>query len=99
MDDLNNFVPSGWRRDLLHIVGCHYAYQITPLDSRGWEDNSHEFLRAMELRKDEEWLAIKELEPLQFMGYVAEVFEQVTGHHLEELSSYTGWIRAGGYYH
>ena len=53
----------------------------------------------MELCKDKEWLAIKELEPLQFMGYVAEVSEQVTGHHLEDLSSYTGWIRAGGYYH
>ena len=53
----------------------------------------------MELCKDKEWLAIKELEPLKFIGYMAEVFQQVTGHHLDELSDYTGWIRAGGYYH
>ena len=30
MDDLNNYVPSGWKRDLPHIVGCHYAHQIVP---------------------------------------------------------------------
>ena len=30
MDDLDNYVPSGWKRDLLHIVGCHYAHQIGP---------------------------------------------------------------------
>ena len=92
MDDLKNFVPSGWKRDLLHIVGCHYASQIAPLDSREWEDDSHKFLQAMENCKDKEWLDIKELDPLQFMGYVAEVFKQVTGHHLKELSSHTGWI-------
>ena len=33
------------------------------------------------------------------MDYVAEVFQEVTSHYLEGLGSYTGWIRAGGYYH
>ena len=99
MEDLRNFVPSGWKRDLLHIVGCHYACQITPLDSRRWEDDSHKFLWAMEDRKDREWLDIKEISPLQFMDYAAKVFKQVTDHHLKELSSHTGWIQAHGYYH
>ena len=53
----------------------------------------------MKLCKDKEWLAIKELEYLGFMGYVADVFEQITSHHLRELSSYIGWIREGSYYH
>ena len=33
------------------------------------------------------------------MSYVAAVFKQVTGHYLKGLSGYTGWMRAGGYYH
>ena len=37
MDDLNNYVPSGWKRDLLHIMGCHYAHQIGPLANEKWE--------------------------------------------------------------
>ena len=53
----------------------------------------------MKLRREKEWLAIKELEPLDYMGYVAAVFKQVTGHYLEGLSGYMGWMRAGGYYH
>ena len=33
------------------------------------------------------------------MDYVANVFQEVTGHYLDDLSSYTGLIWAGGYYH
>ena len=33
MDDLMDFIPSGWKRDLIHMVGCFYASQITPLNS------------------------------------------------------------------
>ena len=54
---------------------------------------------AMERRQTSEWIDIKELNPLAFMGYVANVFEEVTGHHLRGLSSYTGWMRVNGYYH
>ena len=99
MDDLDNYVPSGWKRDLLHIMGCHYAHQIGPLANEKWEKDSQAFLQAMKLHKEKEWLAIKELEPLNYMGYVAAMFKQVTGHYLKGLSGYTGWMRAGGYYH
>ena len=99
MDDLKNYVPSGWKRDLLHIVGCHYAHQIGPLTNEKWEKDSQVFLQAMKLHKEKEWLAIKELEPLNYMTYMAAVFKQVMGHYLKGLSGYTGWMRAGGYYH
>ena len=99
MDNLNNYVPSGWKRDLLHTVGCHYAHQIGPLANEKWEKNSQVFLQAMKLCKEKEWLAIKELEPLNYMSYVAAMFKQVMGHYLKGLSGYTGWMRAGGYYH
>ena len=42
---------------------------------------------------------MKELEPLDYMSYVAAMFKQVMGHYLKGLSGYTGWMRAGGYYH
>ena len=99
MDNLNHYMPSGWKRDLLHIVGCHYASHIGSVTSEKWEKDSQAFLQAMKLYKEKEWLAIKELEPLDYMSYVAAVFNQVTGHYLKGLSSYTGWMRAGGYYH
>ena len=99
MDDLNNFVPSGWKRDLIHIVGCYYASQISPLGSPGWDEDYCKFLQDMEDHRDGEWLDIKELNPVHFMGYVAKKFQQTTGHHLKGLDKHTGWIRANGYYH
>ena len=95
----NNYVPSGWKRDLLHIMGSHYAYQIGPLDSWEWEGYSQEFLKTMQAQKEMDWLDIKEVRPLKYMGYVADVFQEVSGHYLDNLSGYTGWMRAGGYYH
>ena len=42
---------------------------------------------------------IKELSPLKFMPYIAELFKNVTGKDLKSLSDFTGWIGLGGYYH
>ena len=53
----------------------------------------------MRHHKNEEWLDIKELHPLDYMSYVATVFREVTSHYLRGLSSYTSWMRVGGYYH
>ena len=90
MDDLDNYKPSGLRRDLLHIVSCYYADQVSPvtLGSRQWEEESQAFIDAMERRRTQEWLNIKEVNPLDFMGYVAAIFKEVTGHYLRDLSSY-----------
>ena len=33
------------------------------------------------------------------MGYVATKFQKATGLYFEGLKHFTGWIRAGGYYH
>ena len=33
MEDLMDFMPSGWKRDLMHMVGCFYASQIAPLNT------------------------------------------------------------------
>ena len=46
-----------------------------------------------------EWTDIKELTPLQYVPYVANLFREVTGKVLHGLSQFTGWIGLGGYYH
>ena len=98
MDDLNRYIPLGWRMDLTHIFGCHYATQIGPLKEGRWDVNSQAFLQAMWDNK-KEWLEIKELDPIRYMKYEATTFKRITGHHLHGLSRYTGWIQAGGHYH
>ena len=37
MDDVSNYVASGWKRDLTHIISCHWVAQVGPLDSEEWE--------------------------------------------------------------
>ena len=98
MEDLMDFVPSGWKRDLMHMVGCFYASQITPLNTRQWHSDRDKFIQAMEERKSE-WLDIKELVPLRYMRYVAKCFLDTTGRDLKGLGLHTKWIRPQSYYH
>ena len=90
MEDLMDFVPSGWKRDLMHIVRCFYASQISPLNTRQWHSNQDKFIQAMEERKSE-WLNIKELEPLRYMCYVDQCFVDSMGHSLKGLGLLTKW--------
>ena len=99
LDDVSNYVPSGWAKDLRHIVGCFYAYYVRPLSSNQWEQDCQALLGHMKTRREIEWLGIKELWPLDFMGYVATTFQKLMGHLMPGLQDFTGWIRAGGYYH
>ena len=51
LDDLNNYVPAGWARDLRHIVGCYYAYYEAPLTSDRWEKDCQAFPNRHEGQK------------------------------------------------
>ena len=93
-----DFVPSSWKRDLMHMVGCFYASQIGPLITRQWHSDWDKFIQAMEECKSE-WLDIKELVPLRHMRYVAQCFTDSTGHNLKGLGLLTKWIRPQSYYH
>ena len=99
MDEMSNYVASEWRRDLTYIIGCCWAAQVGPLDSEEWDVTIRKFLAVMRNRKAVEWTDLKELTPLQFMPYVANLFQEVTGKDLYGLSQFTGWISLGGYYH
>ena len=99
MDKMSNYVPSGWKRDLTHIIGCTWVAQVGSLDRDEWHVAINKFLAIMAKWKASEWTEIKELTPLQFMPYVAKLFQEVTGQDLQGLSQFTGWIGLGGYYH
>ena len=99
MDQMANYVASGWKCDLTHFIGCCWAAQIGSLDREEWHMAITKFLGVMAKRKASEWTDIKELTPLQFMPYVAKLFKEVTGQDLQGLSHFMGWIGQGGYYH
>ena len=89
----------GSRKHLTHIIGCYWVAQVGPLDSEEWEVVICKFLKAMENQKASEWMDIKELSPLKFMPYMAELFRNITGRDLKGLSDFMGWVWLGGYYH
>ena len=89
MDDMSNYVASGWKRDLTHIISCCWVAQVGPLDSGEWQVAIRKFLTAMRNRRAVEWTDIKELSPLKFMPYMAELFKNVTGKDLKGLSDFT----------
>ena len=99
MDDVSNYVASGWKRDLTHIISCYWVAQVGPLDSEEWERAIQTFLKAMKNRKASEWTDIKELSPLKFTPYVAELFKNITGRDLKGLGDFTEWVGLRGYYH
>ena len=99
MDRMANYVPSGWKRDLTHFIGCCWEAQIGSLEWDKWRVAITKFLAVMVKKKNHEWTDIKELTPLQFMPYVAKLFREVTGQNLSGLGHFTGWIGLGGYYH
>ena len=99
MDEMSNYVASGWKQDLTYIISCCWAAQVGPLDSEEWQVAIRKFLVVMRNKRAIEWMDIKELSPLQFMPYVAELFKNITGKDLKGLSEFTGWIGLGGYYH
>ena len=73
--------------------------QVGPLDSKEWEVAIQKFLKAMKNRKASEWTDIKELSPLKFMPYVAELFKNITSRDLKGLRDFTGWVGLSSYYH
>ena len=74
MDQMSNYVASGWKRDLTYIISCCWAAQVGSLDRDEWHVVIHKFLAVMAKWKASKWTDIKELMPLQFMPYVAKLF-------------------------
>ena len=47
----------------------------------------------------EQWKAIKEENPLNYMSYMESHFERLTGVKLTGLGHFMCWIKPGSYYH
>ena len=84
MDEMVNYVVSGWKRDLIHMIGCCWAAQEGPLEGEEWRAAIEKFISVMVQRK-REWTEVKELTPLKYMPYVAKLFHEVTGKDLQGL--------------
>ena len=67
-----------------------------PLDSEEWEVAIRKFLAVMRKRRAVEWTDIKELTPLQFMPYVADLFREVMGKGPTRPQQVHGMDRAWG---
>ena len=91
-------MASGWKRDLIHMVGCCWAAQVGPLETEAWWMAIEKFISVM-VQWKREWMEVKELTPLRYMPYVAKLLHEVTGKDLRDLGKFTGWIGLGGYYH
>ena len=87
---MSNYVASGWKRDITYIIGCCWVAQVGSLDREEWQVAIRKFLVVMAKPKASEWTDIKELTPLQFMLYVANLFREVMGKDLQGLSQFTG---------
>ena len=98
MDEMVNYVASGWKRDLIHMIGCCWVAQEGPLEGEEWWVAIEKFISVM-VKKKREWTEVKELTPLKYMPYMAKLFREVTGKDLQSLGQFTGWIGLGGYYH
>ena len=51
MDDMSNYMASGWKQDLTHIIGCCWVAQVGSLDSEQWQVAIRKFLMAMRNRR------------------------------------------------
>ena len=93
-----NFCSSGWRKDLEHILWVYYRFSIASFMEAEWVRVKEQFFDHFIQHKGEA-LALKEACPMDFMAYIQDLFYQATGLHLDGLTSFTGWIKWGSYYH
>ena len=51
MDKMANYVASGWKQDLTHIIGCCWEAQLGSLDQDEWHTAINKFLAIMVKQK------------------------------------------------
>ena len=98
LKNITNYRIAGWRKDLVHILGCFYHYNNASYKEAEWNKWKTKFFKYLGQRQ-EEWRAIKEEKPLQYMPYMESHFQALTGIKLKGLGQFTGWIKPGSYYH
>ena len=51
MDKMANYVASGWKRDLIHIIDCCWAAQVGSLEQEEWHVAINKFPSVMDERR------------------------------------------------
>ena len=98
LKNITHYRSAGWRKDLDHILGSFFHYNYPSHKEEEWKKLRTKFFEYLGQRQ-EEWRAIKEDKPLQYMPYMESRFHTLTGVRLQGLSQFTGWIKPGSYYH
>ena len=96
--NVTHYRSAGWKKDLGHILGSFYHYNYPSHKEEEWKKLKTKFFEYLG-QHQEEWRAIKEEKPLQYMPYMESCFQALTGVKLKGLSQFTGWIKPGSYYH
>ena len=98
LKNLVHYRSAGLKKDLGHILGSFYRYNYLSHKEVEWKKLRTKFFKYLG-QHQEEWRAIKEEKPLQYMPYMESCFQALTGIRLKGLSQFTGWIKPGSYYH
>ena len=98
LKNLTHYRSAGWKKDLDHILGSFYSYSYPSHNEGEWKKLKTKFFKYLG-QHQEEWRAIKEEKPLQYMLYMESCFQALTAIRLKGLSQFTGWIKPGSYYH
>ena len=98
LKNLAHYRSAGWKKDLGHILRSFYCYNYPSHKEAEWKKLRTKFFEYLG-QHQEEWRAIKEEKPLQYMPYMESHFQALTGIRLKGLSQFTGWIKPGSYYH
>ena len=98
LKNLTCYRSAGWKKDLDHILGSFYCYNYPSHKEVEWKKLKTKFFKDLG-QHQEEWKAIKEEKPLQYMPYMESHFQALTSVRLKGLSQFTGWIKPGSYYH
>ena len=78
-------------------MGAYYRFNYPHAENQ-WPRLKEKFYNFL-IRHHQEWKAIREKDPLNYFPYMEAKFQEVTGLKLVGLGAYTGWIKAGTYYH
>ena len=97
LKNITHYRSAGWRKDLDHILGSFFHYNYPSCkEEEEWKKLKTKFFKYLG-QCQEEWRAMKEDNPLQYMPYMESCFP--TSIRLDGLSQFTGWIKPGSYYH
>ena len=80
------------------MLQVYYKFNIASFKEAEWARLKETFFKYF-LPHKKEALGLKERCLMDFMAYIEDHFYKATGLHLDDLRSFTGWIKQGSYYH